>query len=104
MVAPHCRVVRTIHGGEVCGKVVVNMDTAFERIQVEVAGRSITITSWYDFTGKQFHAAAPAFLHLINDSDSTNPQNRSTTREGAIRSVRDRLATRLTEQDAKRRW
>jgi hypothetical protein len=79
------------------------MNTDFERTRLDIAGRGVTITSWYEFGKQRFRANAPAYLHLFNENDAVDAQNTGTTREGAVRAVRDRLAKCLTEHDAKRR-
>jgi hypothetical protein len=73
----------------------------FERARLDVAGRSVTITSWYEQDKHRWRASAPAFGHLLNNDGEGDPIT-GTTREKAIQAVRGRLAQRLGPVPASR--
>ncbi|MDX1934520.1 MAG: hypothetical protein SFU56_18120 [Capsulimonadales bacterium] len=79
------------------------MTQDFERTRQDIAGRGVTITSWYESATRRYRANAPAYLHLFNDSDSPDARNTGTTRESAVRAVRDRLTHCLEQQNRKNR-
>ena len=65
----------------------------FDRTRVEVGGRKVTITSWFETETQRWRGSAPAFLHLLAD---TSPQQLSgPTRDKAIAVVSGIVAQRL---------
>ena len=77
-----------------------NTDT-FERARLEVAGRGVTITSWYDAGKHLWRANAPAFQHLLGDSDKEAITG--ATRERAVNAIQSRLAQQFTGAPSNRR-
>ena len=73
----------------------------FERVRLEVAGRGVTVTSWFDPAKQVWHANVPAFLHLLGNQD----QHAITgiTREKAIQAVLGRLAPQFAGANPGRR-
>jgi len=69
----------------------------FERVRLDVSGRGVTVTSWYDTLHQCWRANAPAHGHLLNDLVD-NPVTGS-TREKAIVAVRGRLAERFVTEN-----
>lgn len=68
----------------------------FERVQVDVVGHGVTITSWFD-SGKQlWRANAPALLSLLGNRDEDRITG--TTREKAIQAIMGHLANQLGSQ------
>jgi len=65
----------------------------FERIRVEVGGRGITITSWYEPDKDRWRGNAPALLHLLAGAEPQ--QLTGTTRDKAIQAVSGVVAQRL---------
>ena len=70
----------------------------FERLRLEIAGRGVIVTSWFD-SGKQvWRANAPALLHLLGD---INPETMAgATREKAILAISGLLSRQLANQSS----
>ncbi len=65
----------------------------FERIRVEVGGRGITVTSWYEPDKNRWRGSAPALLHLLAGADTQ--QLSGATRDKAIAAVSGVVAQRF---------
>ena len=65
----------------------------FERIRVEVGGRGVTVTSWYEPEKNRWRGSAPALLHLLADADAQ--QLSGATRDKAIQAVSGIVAQRF---------
>src|ERR1051325_1155710 len=63
--------------------------TEFERVKQEIAGRSITVTSWFDPAAGLWHASAPAYVGLL--SRAAGGLGGAASRRAAIEAVSSRL-------------
>jgi hypothetical protein len=69
------------------------MQTEFERSRVDVAGKGVTITSWYEPDKQRWRANAPAYGHMLTDvAEHTIIGG---TRAQAIRAACEYLTKRL---------
>lgn len=66
------------------------MATEFERIKHDVAGRSVTVTSWFDGREGVWRASAPAYAYLFTVTDG-EPSG-ADSRKAAIDAVTNRLS------------
>jgi hypothetical protein len=84
------------------GKVKTMND--FERTRLDIAGKGVTITSWFEPDKHRWRANAPAFLHLMNseNGDGSETVISGTTRAQAIRAVCDHLSKRIVGRTAAR--
>jgi hypothetical protein len=71
---------------------VNGLQTDFERARLEVAGRGVTITSWYEPDKQRWRANAPTLNHLMAGEEVIT----GATRASAIRAAAAYLAQRLT--------
>lgn len=68
----------------------------FERLRVEIGGRGIIVTSWFDAGKQVWRANAPALLHLLGDA---HPDTMSgATRQKAISAMEGVLTRTLAGQ------
>jgi hypothetical protein len=70
---------------------VNGLQTEFERARLEVAGRGVTITSWYEPDKQRWRANAPTLNHLMTGEEVIT----GTTRASAIRAATAYLEKRL---------
>lgn len=68
----------------------------FERLRLDIAGRGVIVTSWFDSSKKTWRANAPALLHLLGEISPDIMVG--ATREKAIQAVAGLLSRALSEQ------
>ena len=68
----------------------------FERLRLEIAGRGVIVTSWFDSSKQTWRANAPALLHLLGDISPDAMAG--ATREKAIQAVAGLLSRELSGQ------
>jgi hypothetical protein len=68
------------------------MQTEFERTRMEIGGRGVTFTSWYEPDKQQWRANAPAFTHLMAAEEKVSTGQ---SRAAAIQAASAYLAKRL---------
>ena len=75
----------------------------FERTRLDIAGKGVTITSWFEPDKHRWRANAPAFLHLmkVDSGDGTETVISGMTRAQAIRAVCDHLSRRMVDRAAR---
>lgn len=76
------------------------MQTEFERSRADVAGKGVTITSWYEPDKQRWRANAPEYAHLL--ADATGQTIIGETRSQAIRVACERLTKRMGRLAASR--